>query len=210
MKKLILPLCAFLLTICGGCNNESIKTANFIYRYHYGKIWDTSEDECIEKDAVCCGYLDNIAVAQEGLFYEHDELMQLKLIPGDRLEIEYCGTIQNTLDDIHPSCLFVSEGKIINYSVKRANIVSFEEMNFVRNEDGGIDSIFSDYCYEPNMFVVNNDKTCTPLNEYVGDTLYASLYYEDSSGCLYLPICRSIAAFFSFDPSNFVLDNFYF
>lgn len=207
MKKIILPLFALLLTICSGCSGESTKTITFTYQYIYSKIADDSEQSNTERYFVSSGYWSSEEIS--GLFYGNDELMQLKPIAGDQLYIEYSGTLHSTLDDIFPSCLIVSDGEIIKYSVSRANIISFDETDFERNEEGTIVSIYSGYCYETNVLVINSDKTCTSLNEYTGDILYASLYHdEDTAGCL--PVCRSIAAFFSFAPNNFSADGYYF
>lgn len=206
MKKIILSLFALLLTICGGCSGESTKTTMFTYRYIYGKIDVYSEQSCTERYFVSSGYWNSEEAS--GLFYGNDELMHLKPIPGDQLYIEHSGTLHSTLDDVFPSCLTVSDGEIIEYNISRANIISFDETDFERNEEGGIVSIYSGYCYETNMLVINSDKTCIPLNEYTGDILYASLYHSYGSGCL--PVCRSIAAFFSFAPNNFSVDDIYF
>jgi len=120
------------------------------------------------------------------------------LIPGDRINIEYIGSMKTLLS--YPGQITL-DGNVKSVEVVYAPIVEVKEYHISRYE-GKIEYIYASY-YDKYV-ILDEDLNYVPLSEYTGDVLYASEYYKEiptcPSGSSCPPKYYSIKGLFAYNP----------
>lgn len=164
---LLLPLasCAFVDSVSSSnepssssSSSEEAKQRSFVCDYVYG--YASSED----------GVSSAIACWDSGTFSLDLPCVSSFLVPGDHLTISYYGdlTAQETLPSV-----YILDGELAGCSYSTASLFHLGEDSFVRNEDGGIESILN-WCSFDLYVILNEAREYVPLGEYKGEELWIS------------------------------------
>lgn len=162
---LILPLasCAFVDSVSSSnepssSSSEELKQRSFVCDYVYG--YATSED----------GASSALACWDSGTFSFDLPYVSSFLVPGDHLTISYYGDL--TAQETFPS-VYSLNGELAGVTYSTASLFRLGEDSFVRNEDGGIESILN-WCSFDLYVILNEAMEYVPLGEYKGDELWIS------------------------------------
>lgn len=136
-----------------------MKERSFVCDYVYG--YATSED----------GASSALACWDSGTFSFDLPYVSSFLVPGDHLTISYYGELnaQETLP-----LVYSLYGELAGVTYSTASLFHLGEDSFVRNEDGGIESILN-WCSFDLYVILNEAREYVPLGEYKGDELWISL-----------------------------------
>ena len=109
-------------------SSEELKERSFVCDYVYG--YAASED----------GVSSALACWDSGAFSFDLPYVSSFLVPGDHLTISYYGDL--AAQATFPS-VYILDGELVGCSYSTASLFHLGEDSFVRNEDGGIESILN-------------------------------------------------------------------
>lgn len=125
------------------------------------------------------------------------------LIPGDRFYFEHIGSGEIICLESYPASCSLLDGSLISAQYFYTNIVEIDADSIVRNESGGIKTIYNYDAYD-RYVIISEDLRFVSLEEYTGETLFGS---EDLSralpcgnGTTCIPRPLALGALFSFNP----------